>query len=111
LIGAITATRFQRMQESALLRTIGASAHQIRSILLTEYLALGTVAGAIGIMLALVAGWLLAVQFFEVSFRASVLWLALTWTGIVIGTTTIGIMNNKGVLSRTPLATLRELSD
>jgi putative ABC transport system permease protein len=59
LFGAIAASRFQRVRESALLRALGATRAQVRNIMLVEYAALGALAAFTGVLLAAVAGWLL----------------------------------------------------
>ena len=48
LVGAVSTSRVQRAREAALLRTLGATGQQIRRILLTEYAALGALAGMVG---------------------------------------------------------------
>src|SRR5690606_12594909 len=62
LVGALATSRYQRRRESALLKTLGASRRQIVKILLTEYLALGSLAALTGIALATVAASLLVVH-------------------------------------------------
>jgi len=48
------------VQESILLRTLGAARGQILKILLVEYLRLGLLAALTGILLAVPAAWALA---------------------------------------------------
>ena len=60
--------RYQRLKESVLLRTLGASRWQIWKILCAEYLFLGLLASATGIVLALVASWALAVFTFKLAY-------------------------------------------
>jgi putative ABC transport system permease protein len=57
LAGAVLTGRYQRVRESVLLRTLGASQKQIFSILIVEYLALGFGAALTGAMLAWAAAW------------------------------------------------------
>src|SRR5690606_3793002 len=56
LFGAISASRFQRVRESALLRALGATRAQVRRTMLVEYAALGALAGFTGVALAGIAG-------------------------------------------------------
>ena len=56
LIGAVATSRFQRLRESALLKTLGATRQQIRQVLVTEYAALGLLAAATGGLLGGLAG-------------------------------------------------------
>ncbi|MBX6365338.1 MAG: ABC transporter permease, partial [Gemmatimonadetes bacterium] len=69
LVGAISTSRHQRTRESALLKTIGATRTQITRILLTEYAALGLLAGLAGSLLALAGAWALARFFLEIPFH------------------------------------------
>ncbi len=62
--------RYQRLKESVLLRTLGASRWQIWKILCAEYLFLGLLASATGIVLALAASWALAVFTFKLRLHA-----------------------------------------
>ena len=68
LIGSVRISRYQRMQENVLLRTLGASGNQILWITALEYFFLGSMAVAAGIIIALVASWSLARFSFESPF-------------------------------------------
>jgi putative ABC transport system permease protein len=111
LIGAIATTRFQRMRESVLLKTLGASQRQIIGITLTEYSALGALAGLTGVLLAGVAGWALMRFFFEVPFRLPSLPLGALAVGAAVITMVVGLANSWSVFGRTPLAVLREMGE
>ncbi len=108
LAGSLATTRFQRMREIALLRTLGASRAQLRRVLLVEYLALGAVAGAAGVGLAGLAGWGLVTRIFEVEFRMPVPALLAAWAAATLLTALLGHLNSRDLLRRTPLAVLRE---
>jgi putative ABC transport system permease protein len=108
LIGAIATSRFQRMREAVLLKTVGATRRQILGILITEYLALGILAGLSGLLLSAIAGWLLVRFFFELDFALPLAALAVTWTVIAAIAVTVGLINSLDVLRRPPLAVLRE---
>jgi putative ABC transport system permease protein len=111
LIGAIATTRFQRMRESVLLKTLGASQRQIIGITLTEYSALGALAGLTGVLLASVAGWALMRFFFEVPFRLPSIPLGALAVGAALITMVVGLANSWYVFGRTPLAMLREMGE
>ena len=66
LLGAVSVSRLQRIRESVLLHTLGATRGQIGSILFTEYALLGLLAGVVGIGLAVAGGWALGRYVFEV---------------------------------------------
>ncbi|HSJ15511.1 MAG TPA: FtsX-like permease family protein [Longimicrobiales bacterium] len=108
LAAALAAGRGARAREIALLRTLGARDRQVRRILLTEYAALGALAGVTGTLLGGTAGWLLARFLFELPVRlpwAALLGFAAAACGLaVLMGTTLG----RDALRRPPLVTLRE---
>ena len=73
LASAIWTSRSQRMRESALLRTLGASTRQLRAILVVEYTILGVLGASAGVALSFAAGFVIARFFFEISFQANLL--------------------------------------
>ena len=107
LIGALATSRFQRMREAALLKTLGATRSQVVRIMVTEYAALGILASVVATGLSAVGGWALMKWVFEIPF--TVPWagfgiLALTMVGLTIAT---GLWNSLDVFRRPPLETLR----
>lgn len=111
LIGALAASRFQRLREAVLLKTMGATGGQVRRIMLTEYVAWGTLAALVGVLLAGVAGWALVTFLFESSYRVPVLELAGVWILVCALTAVVGFANSGTVLRGTPLGVLRGLSE
>jgi putative ABC transport system permease protein len=111
LIGAISASRFQRLRECVLLKTLGATTNQIRRILSTEYAALGTLAALTGSLLAGVAGWALARYLFEIPFQLPALSLGVLWLSVVALTLVLGLINSRDMLARRPLAVMREMAE
>ncbi|RIJ41661.1 ABC transporter permease [Pontibacter oryzae] len=107
LIGSINNSKYQRIQESVLLRTLGASRRQILSINAFEYLLLGTLAAGTGIILAVGASWALAIFSFEVAFVPDLSPLLPVFLGITLLTVFIGMLNSRGILNRPPLEVLR----
>jgi putative ABC transport system permease protein len=107
LAGAILTSRFQRVQESILLRTLGATRSQIFRILLFEYLLLGLFAALSGILLALGGSWALAQFVFEVDFAPALLPLAAALGVVCILTAAIGLLSSRGVCNYPPLEILR----
>lgn len=111
LFGAIATSRFQRLRESVLLKTLGARARQVIKILVTEYLALGALAGLTGAVLAGAAGWALVTFFFGVTFRLAIVPLLALAVAVIIATTAIGVLNSREVFRRAPLAVMREMGE
>ena len=56
LAGAVLISRFQRIEESVLLKTLGASRKTVLRIMSVEYLVLGLVSSATGVLLSVIAG-------------------------------------------------------
>ena len=107
LSSSVVISRYQRVRESVLLRTLGASRAQILRITLVEYGLLGLLAALAGIGLAVLAAWALAVWVFEASFGPALLpllGLAALVTALTAG---IGLLNSRDVLRRSPLEVLR----
>jgi len=111
LVGTIATSRYQRMRESVLLKTLGARSRLIRRILATEYLALGAVAGLTGVVLATVAGWVAIRFLFELDFRLSLPPLLYFWLATTALTAIIGLANSRDVVRRTPLAGMRDFAE
>ncbi|MCH7874750.1 MAG: ABC transporter permease [Gemmatimonadetes bacterium] len=111
LIGALASSRFQRMRESVLLKTLGATARQVRAVLVTEYFALGAVAGLAGVLLAAVGGWVAMRFLFEIPFALPVIPLAGFWMGNALLTTAVGLLAGQEVIRKRPLEMMRELSE
>jgi len=107
LIASVRISKYQRIQESVLLRTLGASRKQIFSITALEYILLGGLSALTGILIAVSGSWLLAKYSFEIPFAVNFL-PAIALFVIVAGLTlVIGLINSRGVLSKPPLEILR----
>ncbi|MDB6065392.1 MAG: macB 4 [Pedosphaera sp.] len=107
LVGALLTGRYQRIQESILLRTLGASRGQVFKILLAEYLSLGLLAALTGILLAVMAAWALCFFVFHVHFAPSGLPLLIALLAVPGLTVLTGLLMSRGVLNQPPLAILR----
>lgn len=108
LVASILAGRYQRLQESILLRTLGASRRQILQILVVEYFSLGTLASASGMVLSALASWALAAFLFKIDFTFSV-W-PLLWAWLTVSTLTVlaGLLTSRGLCTHPPLEILRQ---
>lgn len=108
LIGAVNISKFQRMQEAVLLRTIGASRKQIIRINFMEYFFLGSISSLTGIFIAILSAWGLAYFSFETVFTPNVLAIGLTYISITALTVLIGLFNSRSVVNKPPLEILRK---
>ncbi len=107
LAGAVITSRYQRIQESVLLRTLGANRRQIFRIMAVEYFFLGGVAALTGLLLAAAASWALAVFVFKTSFSPALMPMLAILILIMGLTMLIGLMNSRGIIDRPPLEVLR----
>lgn len=107
LAGAVINSKFARIREYVLLRTVGASGKQINGITLIEYAYLGFFAALTGILLSVFAGWLLAKYFFRIEFAFSLADFGLLAISIMVLTMLIGWYNSREVVRTPPLQVLR----
>src|SRR5690606_2496867 len=108
LISSVRISKFQRIRENVLLRTLGASRKQIYLITISEYLFLGLLSALTGIIISLLASYLLAIFVFESVFVPSIGMIALLMFLIVGLTVLIGLINSLSVINRSPLEALRK---
>jgi len=108
LAGAVINSKFLRIRENVLLRTIGARTWQITKITLIEYAWLGLFSALTGMILSLGGGWLLTKFFFEITFAFDPVELATIAVGVVVLTVFIGWFNSREVISTPPLQVLRK---
>lgn len=109
LAGAVLIGRSQRIRESVLLRTLGATKAQVNRIMFAEYLALGSLAAAVGALLAVGANWALAWQMFQVKWNPPAAGVLVGGWAVVSALTVLtGWLSNRGICDHPPLAVLRE---
>ena len=109
LISSLFLSKYQRIRESVLLRTLGALKEQIYKINIVEYAALGSLSALTGIALALGGSYLLAKYVFELDFILS-WWPILGIFVFIVGLTVIiGLWNSQEVVKSSPLEILRRV--
>jgi putative ABC transport system permease protein len=108
LIGSVRTSKYQRIKESVLLRTLGAQSKQILRITALEYLYLGILGSLAGILLSLISSQLLATLMFNEPFVPSVVPFLVFLPGITSLVLLIGLSNIKSVLQSPPLEVLRK---
>jgi putative ABC transport system permease protein len=107
LIGAVAMTKFRRVYEAAIFKTLGATRNLIAAVLLLEYGLLGILAGSIGAGGAIGLTWAISRFALDIPFKPLI---GVSSIGIVITTllvAAIGVISSWEVLQRKPLATLR----
>ncbi len=108
LIGSVRNSKYQRIRESVLLRTLGAKSSQILKITALEYLYLGFLGSGVGILLSLVGSQLLAYFVFDTAFVPSWVPFLVVLPGITLLVLAIGLSNSRSVLNSPPLQVLRK---
>ncbi|MCS1409642.1 MAG: Macrolide export ATP-binding/permease protein MacB [Verrucomicrobia subdivision 3 bacterium] len=108
LITATLNSRYQRIQESIQLRTLGASKTQILKIQFVEYCLLGVMASLTGILLAIVAAWAIATFVFEVAFSFPLWQVVVALITNCLITISVGVLSSWGITRHSPLALLRQ---
>lgn len=107
LVGAVSMTKFRRVYEAAILKTLGATTRLVATSLLLEYGLLGAIAGTVGALGALALSWWLSVYILDMP------WLpnpALSMAGIgvtAVAASMVGVLASLDVLRGKPLSTLR----
>ena len=107
----------QRTRELALLRTLGATRRQVRSLVTREALAIGAISSAIGVALGWLIGALaeagtgLASSVVAALAGASVWQLALTWLGATLFTTLVGVFPARAASRVAPVAALAPMNE
>ncbi len=110
LIGAVRTSKYQRIRESVLLRTLGAKNSQLLRISFYEYAFLGILGSLTGILLSLVGSFLLARFVFEEPFTPSVEPFLILLPLLTLLVIAIGMLNSRSVLNSPPLQILRSES-
>ncbi|MEP2689155.1 ABC transporter permease [Maribacter dokdonensis] len=108
LIGSVRNSKYQRIRESVLLRTLGAQSKQILKINALEYLFLGVLGSGVGVLLSLLSSFLLAYFIFDTPFIPSWVPFLVVLPGITLLVLAIGLFNSRGVLNSPPLQVLRK---
>ncbi len=107
LIGSIAMTKFQRLYEAAILKTLGATRKFVLSILMLEYALLGFVSGLIGSVAAIGLSYVISKYVFEIDWELTPLLYLL---GVLVTSalvTFVGAISSLDVLNRKPLGILR----
>jgi putative ABC transport system permease protein len=107
LIGAVAMTKFRRVYEAAIFKTLGATRGLIAAVLVLEYGLLGVLAGGIGAGGALALTWAVSRYALDIPFTPLI---GVSTLGVVVTTllvAIIGVVSSWEVLQRKPLATLR----
>jgi putative ABC transport system permease protein len=107
LVGAVAMTKFQRVYEAAIFKTLGANTRTIAKMLLFEYGVLGLLSGAVGSLGAVALTWGVSRFALDIPWRP---YLGEHLAGVgatALLVAIIGVVSSLDVLRNKPLATLR----
>ncbi len=107
LISSLIISKYQRVRDSILLRTLGASSRTVSLINTFEYFFLGSLASFSGIALSLLATYLLSTYMFELPFRWAWTEAFIVYMVITAVTVLLGWLNGRNIINRSPMEVLR----
>jgi putative ABC transport system permease protein len=107
LVGAVSMTKFRRVYEAAILKTLGASSRLIAAMLLLEYGVLGAIAGTVGSVGGNALSWAVATYALELPWAPTPVLTGLGIAATTIFVAAVGVLASLDVLRHKPLATLR----
>jgi putative ABC transport system permease protein len=107
LASGVMATRFRRIREVAILKTLGATRNQITNIFSVEFLVLGTVAGLIGAVLASGFANLTLELILDAEYHFDPIPTMITVVATAVLANIAGWLSSLRVLAKKPLEVLR----
>lgn len=107
LVGAVAMTKFQRLYDAAIYRTLGASTRRLSAMVVIEYGLLGTLAGVMGALGALGLSWAVATRLFDIDWRPDWVGLGAGVVATALVVAVVGLVSSADVIVRKPLGTLR----
>ena len=107
MVAALTATRAQRLYESVIFRTLGATRGAIARAFAVEYACLGVVAGVGGSALASVLAWVVLRFLLDTPWQLAPLTLATGVVMTVVLSVCVGFLTTWRLLGQKPLPVLR----
>ncbi len=107
LYAALLATQDERVQEAAILRTLGADSAYLRRLHLIEFAVIGLICGLFAAASAALLGWVLARHVLEIPYRSgSAVWLVGVLGGMAL-VVLAGWLNTRRLGKESPMSILR----
>ena len=108
LASSIAGTKYRRVREVVVLKTLGATRGRIATIFSIEFAVLGLVAGVVGIGFANLNVWTLSERVFKVAYSVQWVWCAVALAAAAALTVATGWAASHRILGQKPLEVLRE---
>lgn len=110
LQAAIASTQDERAFDAAILRTLGATQKQMRAAQITEFVALGALAGVLAASGATVLAYFLAKRVFDIPFSIDPWLWAIGLGAGALGVALAGWLGTRSTLRQPPITVLRRLA-
>jgi putative ABC transport system permease protein len=107
LAGTVAMTKFERLHDAAVFKTLGAGSSTMAGMVAIEYGALGLLGGLVGASAALLLSWVVSQQVLDIRWRPAPGLLALGVLATAVLSAVVGVVSSLDVLRRKPLAILR----
>jgi putative ABC transport system permease protein len=107
VVGSVAMTKFQRLQEAAVFKTLGAGSSTMVAMLALEYSVLGLLAGSVGAIGSMGLSWAICRLLLDIRWspEASIVATGLAVTTALVGLA--GVVSSVDILRRRPLSILR----
>ncbi|RFC35653.1 MAG: putative ABC transport system permease protein [Candidatus Nitrotoga sp. SPKER] len=109
LYAALLATQDERIQQAAILRTLGADSRYLRRLHLTEFAVLGALSGLFAAAGGSLLGWVLAIKVLEIPYHPSALIWLVGVDGGIVTVTLSGWLATRRVVQMSPLQVLQSV--
>lgn len=106
--GSIAATRFRRVREAAIFKSLGATRAVLLRALAVEYVALGLVAGLVGVFVGGALAWAILSLVMRIPWSPPLLIFLVMPPATAALTLAVGVAALLGVIAEKPLAVLRD---
>jgi putative ABC transport system permease protein len=107
LVGSVSMTRFQRIYEAAIFRTLGAGTRLLTMMTALEYSVLGLLSGLVGSLAAIALSWYVSTRVLAIAWSPGAMIIS---AGVVLTTllvAVVGLLASADILRRRPLGALR----
>jgi putative ABC transport system permease protein len=107
LVGSVSMTRFERIYEAAIFRTLGAGTRLLTTMTAFEYTVLGLLSGLIGSLAAIVLSWYVSTRILTINWSPGPVLIAAGIGLTALLVTSVGLLASADILRRRPLGDLR----
>jgi putative ABC transport system permease protein len=107
VVGSVAMTKFERLHDAAVFKTLGASSRTMAAMLCVEYGALGLLAGLVGALGATALSWAVARRVLDIRWWPAPATAAVGVVATAAVVAVVGVVASLDVLRRKPLSILR----